>query len=357
MTIEAARFHAAGDIRIEQVPGPEGNLGARDVLVRPRWCGICGTDLHEYLAGPIVTPAKEHPLTGAKLPQILGHEFSADVIATGSEVTSVEAGDRVAIMPLIFCGECEYCRRGLDPLCTRMGAVGLSWTWGGMADEAVVGEAQVLRLPAEVSYEQGALIEPGAVAMYGVQRGRVGSGDSVLITGIGPIGALTVLACRASGAEEIFVVEPNAKRAARAEELGADIVLDPTAYDAVAEVIERTNGRGVDVALECSGSEGGLRACLGATKARGVVSQVGLHTKDAAIDVMDLAEREIDLVGVWCFAVHDFSKVARQVASGSYPVEQIVTSKIRLQDVVPKGFDALVDPAGNELKILVSPEN
>jgi (R,R)-butanediol dehydrogenase/meso-butanediol dehydrogenase/diacetyl reductase len=110
--VRAARFHGRGDIRIEDVPTPSIH-SSDDVLVEVLFCGICGTDLHEYVAGPIVTPTTPHPLTGVTLPQVLGHEFSARVVEVGSEVTDVRVGDRVAIMPAIVCGRCYYCRRGL----------------------------------------------------------------------------------------------------------------------------------------------------------------------------------------------------------------------------------------------------
>jgi (R,R)-butanediol dehydrogenase/meso-butanediol dehydrogenase/diacetyl reductase len=354
--MRAARFHGVKDIRVEDVPEPNGDLGPRQVLLRPRWCGICGTDLHEYIAGPIVTPATPHPLTGAQLPQILGHEFSADVESVGSEVSSVRQGDRVSIMPLAFCGDCHYCRRGRNHLCTRMGCVGLSWDWGGFASLAVVEEYQVSRLPDNLSEEQGALVEPAAVVAYGVSRGGVRPGDSVLVTGAGPIGALTVLAARAAGAGQVFLSEPNRRRAQRAESLGADAVLDPTSADVVEEVRDRTGGLGVDVALECAGSEPALQTCLGATRTRGTVAQVGLHVKPASLDAMDLAEREITLVGTWAYPVHDWPRIMRQVSSGAFPVERVVTSKIPLAEVVSRGFEALVDPEGDEIKVLVEPE-
>src|SRR6476620_11442548 len=101
--MRALRFHTAGDLRVENVAAPD-PPGPTEVTVAPHWCGICGTDLHEYLSGPIVTPSVPHPLTGATLPQILGHEFSAEVVAVGSTVTQVNVGDRVSVMPLIYCG-------------------------------------------------------------------------------------------------------------------------------------------------------------------------------------------------------------------------------------------------------------
>jgi (R,R)-butanediol dehydrogenase/meso-butanediol dehydrogenase/diacetyl reductase len=353
--MRAARFHAARDIRIEEVAEPDGSLALRQILVRPRWCGICGTDLHEYLAGPIVTPAQPHPLTGATLPQILGHEFAGDVESVGSEITHAAPGDLVSIMPLAYCGECYFCRRGLNHLCRRMGCVGLSWDWGGLASLAVVEDYQAWPLPDSLSYEQGAVIEPAAVADYGVSRGAVQAGDRVLVTGAGPIGALTVLAAKAAGAGEVYLSEPNQRRARRAESLGAAAIFDPTSSDVVGEVHERTEGLGVDVALECAGNEAALTACLGATRARGNVAQVGLHVTPASIDGMQLAERELSLIGTWAYSVHEWPRITSQIASGKFPVERVVSRHIPLEGTVSDGFEALVDPAGDHIKILVEP--
>ena len=206
--MRALRFHAARDLRIEDVAEP-GPPGPTQVTVAPRWCGICGTDLHEYTSGPIVTPSEPHALTGATLPQILGHEFSAEVVAIGSAVNRVEVGDRIAVMPLIYCGRCDYCRRGLQHLCVTMACTGLSADWGGVADLANLEEYQVFRIPDSVSDEQGALIEPCAVAAYGVSRGPVRPGDSVLIAGGGPIGAFAALCAAAAGAGAVYMTEPN----------------------------------------------------------------------------------------------------------------------------------------------------
>src|SRR5713101_7217234 len=216
--VRALRFHAARDLRIEEVTEPSAPA-AGEVVVRVATCGICGTDLHEYSAGPIVTPVEPHPLTGAQNPQILGHEFAGAVVAIGSGVTSVVEGDRVAIMPLAYCGHCAYCRRGLQHLCATMACVGLSHAWGGMAELATVAEYQVVRLPDSVTYRQGALIEPTAVAAYGVERAGVAPGDRVLVTGAGPIGALAALCAHAAGASTVYVSEPNPARRKRAETL------------------------------------------------------------------------------------------------------------------------------------------
>ncbi|MBS1844840.1 MAG: 2,3-butanediol dehydrogenase [Actinobacteria bacterium] len=351
--MKAARYHGVMDIRVEEVEEPTGDLGPTQVLIRPRWCGICGTDLHEYVAGPIVTPVDPHPLTGAQLPQILGHELSADVVAVGSEVTNVAPGDRISVMPLVFCGTCYFCRRGLNHLCQTMGCFGLSWDWGGLAGLGVVESYQAWRLPDEVSYEQGALVEPAAVAEWGVAQGGVRPGDRVLVTGAGPIGALAVLAARAAGAGDVYLSEPNERRARRASDLGATEVLDPRGTDVVAELRERTEGVGVDVAIECSGNEAALRTCLGAVRTHGTVVQVGLHVKDAGLDMMEVSERELTLKGTWCYSVHEWPRIMAMIASGAFPVERAVSARTSLDHTVEAGFDPLIDPQGDQIKILV----
>ncbi|HBB38736.1 MAG TPA: zinc-binding dehydrogenase, partial [Candidatus Aquiluna sp.] len=197
--MKAAVFHGAKDIRVEQIAEP-GDLGPGDVRLKPHYCGICGTDLHEYAMGPIVIPSKPHALNGSVLPQVLGHEFSAEILEVGSQVKDLAVGDRVSVMPLLFCGNCYYCRRGLNHLCQSMACVGLSFQWGGIAEQAVVPATHVNKLHDNMSMRAGALVEPTAVAAYGVDRAGVRPGDTVLITGAGPIGALASIYAEHLGA-------------------------------------------------------------------------------------------------------------------------------------------------------------
>jgi len=350
--MRAVRYHAARDIRVEDVAEPE-RLSPHELLVRPRFCGICGTDLHEYVAGPIVTPTEPHPLTGALNPQILGHEFSADVLEVGDAVRSAKPGDRVAIMPLIFCGHCYFCLRGLNHLCTTMACVGLSWAWGGLGELAVVADYQVAVLPDQLTYEQGALIEPAAVAEYGVQRGGVRPGDSVLIAGAGPIGALAVLAAQAAGAGAVYLSEPNRVRARAAAHLGATEIFDPAQMSVPQELKERTGGIGVDVAIECAGNARALDDCIMATRRAGTVVQTGLHVGPAEVRPMVWAQNDLTIAGTWCYRVYDWQRIAALIQSGAFPVERVITSQIEMDATVQEGFDVLIDPAGSALKILV----
>jgi (R,R)-butanediol dehydrogenase/meso-butanediol dehydrogenase/diacetyl reductase len=354
--MKAVRFHAAKDIRVEDVPPPSERLGAHDVLIKPLVTGICGTDLHEYIAGPIVTPQKPHVYTGATNPQILGHEFSAVVADKGSDVSNVKIGDRVSIQPLISPRDDYYGRRGLYHLSEKMGCVGLSWAWGGMSELAVVNDYNVAVIPKGVSDVQAAMIEPAAVAVYAADRGGVTSGSTVLISGLGPIGALTLLAVRAAGAAVIFVSEPNAYRRNLAKQLMPDaICLDPTKEDVPVFIKAHTEEAvGVDVAIECVGLEASLNCCAASVRRQGKVVQTGLHMKPAAINAMLWALKDITVEATWCYPVQSWPRIIRMVEAGLLPVEKICTAQIAADDVVEKGFDALLDKSVNHMKILVT---
>jgi (R,R)-butanediol dehydrogenase/meso-butanediol dehydrogenase/diacetyl reductase len=349
--MRALRYHAARDLRIEDVDEPPAPRRG-EVVVQVATCGICGTDLHEYVAGPIVTPVEPHPLTGAQNPQILGHEFAGDVVAVGEAVTTVAEGDRVAIMPLAYCGTCAYCRRGLQHLCATMGCVGLSHAWGGMGELATVAEYQVVRLPESVDHRQGALIEPTAVAAYGVERGGVAPGDTVLITGAGPIGALAALCAHAAGASSVYVSEPNPARRARADALGVATVLDPAAVDVPELLHEETGGLGVDVAIECSGHPNGFDAGIRSLRRRGTLAQTGLFVGEASVEPMLWSLNDLTIVGTWCYWVYDFDRIAAQIGAGSLPVERVVTSSVGL-DEAPDAFARLASGGADEIKVLV----
>ncbi|HET7399081.1 MAG TPA: alcohol dehydrogenase catalytic domain-containing protein [Intrasporangium sp.] len=350
--MRAARYYGKQDLRVEDVVTPEVREDD-DVLLQVAYCGICGTDLHEYAVGPIVTPTSPHPLTGATLPQTMGHEFSARVAAVGAGVRDVVVGDRVAVMPAIICGRCRYCRRGQGHLCVQFACTGLSAETGGLAEYALVKEYQVAKLPDEVSDLEGAVIEPAAVAAYGVDRAGVTGGDIVLVTGAGPIGILSAMYASAVGASAVVISEPNPNRSRLAASLDIGHVVDPTTGELDELVGRLTGGDGVDLAIECSGSTPGLASCVTQTRRRASIVQTGLHTKPATLDAMALSEKDLTLYGSWCWWMTDWPRIIRMVASGQYPVGKAVTSQIPLDDVVTQGFDTLIDPQGDQLKVLV----
>src|SRR5690349_13123606 len=233
-----------------------------------------------------------------------------------------------------------------------MRCVGLTWAWGGMGEYAVVNDYNVAVLPKGVSDIQGAMIEPAAVAVYAADRGGVRSGSTVLVSGVGPIGALTLLAVKAAGAGQIFVSEPNVFRRKMAKDLvPSAIILDPVTEN-VTEVIrsQTEEGVGVDVAIECVGLEASLNTCATSVRRQGKVVQTGLHMKPAAIDAMLWALKDITLEATWCYPVQCWPRIIRMVEAGIFPIEKIVTANISSDHVVKQGFDALLDKSVNHMK-------
>ncbi len=354
--MRALRFHQARELSVEKVPEP-GPPGPGEVLLRPVMCGICGTDLHEYTDGPIVTPARPHPLTGAELPQIMGHEFSAVVVGAGDGVAHVREGDLCTVMPLISCGRCPECLVGRNHLCRTMACTGLSSAWGGLAELAIVSAGQVVPVAESVTPQQAALIEPAAVAAYGVDRGRLQPGQTVLITGAGPIGSLAAMYALAGGARRVIVSEPDPVRRQRAAGLGVGlgevVTADPAAGPVTELIADLTGGLGADLAVECAGHESALNLCLDAVRPAGTVVQTALHIRPAAIRAETLALKDLSLIGTWCYPVQDFPRIVGLVASGRLPAERVISSVVPLESAVSGGFEPLVTRGSGEVKVLI----
>jgi (R,R)-butanediol dehydrogenase/meso-butanediol dehydrogenase/diacetyl reductase len=335
--VRALRFHAARDLRLEEVEGPR-RPTRREVLIAPVLCGICGTDTHEYADGPLLTTVDPHPLTGARIPQILGHELSALVVEVGPEVDSVVAGDRVSVMPLLSCGACAACRHGREHMCRLRAAVGLRHPWGGMGELALVDADQVFRMPESLTWVQGAMIEPAAVSWSAVKTAEVGAGDRVLVTGAGPIGALAAVAAAAAGAW-ILVSEPSP-------------VIDPRAVDVV-ETCRAWSPDGVDVAIECSGQVPAIQASLAALRPGGRVVQTGVPVRPAEIDLARLMLSGLSMVGSVGYSIRCWPELMAEVAAGALPIDQVMTGRVAMQDAVEQGFERLLDPDGDQIKILI----
>jgi len=353
--MKALRFHAAKNLKIEDIANPS-EPGPDEVVVTNRFTGICGTDLHEYAYGPIFVPKEPHPLTGVSGPQVLGHEYGGVVSKVGRDVKHVKEGDRVSVQPFITprAGD-YYTDRGTFQLSDLMALAGLSWVGGGMAEKSLLKGYNVYAVPTELADQDAALVEPTAVAVYACDRGGVKQGDAVLVTGAGPIGILTLLAARAAGAVQLFVSDPNATRLGIAKSILPDLVtINPTEQN-VGEVLRASTegGAGADVALECVGNTLALQSCVDAVRKQGVVVQVGLHKGEAPINWFNVVYKDIDIRGSWAYPGHIWPRVMRLIASGQIPARKVVTKTVSLDDAITEGFDALLDPAGKHLKILI----
>jgi (R,R)-butanediol dehydrogenase/meso-butanediol dehydrogenase/diacetyl reductase len=347
--MRALRFHSAKDVHLDEVPTPPAPIGTQ-VLIAPMVTGICGSDVHEYADGPILTSVTPHPVTGGHLPQILGHEFAGTVVDVGPDVSSVSPGARISVMPLISCGDCAACLDGQEQFCDLRGVVGVRHPWGGMADLALIDEAQANPIPDALTWEQGALIEPAAVSWSAVQVGAVAPGQTVLVTGAGPIGALAALAAASAGAE-VLISEPSPSRARLAEGLGFPVI-DPRDGDVAAQCRERF-GEGVHVAIECSGQEVAIRDALAALRPGGRVVQTGVPPALTTLELRSLMMRGLSIVGSVGYPLRCWPTVIEEVVSGRYPVERVISGKVTLDTAVRLGFDRMLDPDGGAVKVLI----
>jgi (R,R)-butanediol dehydrogenase/meso-butanediol dehydrogenase/diacetyl reductase len=352
--MKAVRWYAPRDLRIEEVDEPV--IATPDeVIIAVKRAGICGTDLHDYIGPPKSIPVDTpHPLTGHKAPVIMGHEFAGDVTAVGSEVDHVKVGDRVCVMPLHRCGKCYFCQRGLYHLCVMQAGTGLQWYWGAFADYCKVHSYNVIKIPDNMTYEQGALVEPAALAMYALDRANFKAGDTVFIAGGGPTAVLDLLCLKAFGAGDVYMSEIQPGRLKRLKAYGATEVFDGSKDNIEEALKDFTGGVGVDIAIDCTGAETGINDCFNVLRNRGMYVQSGLATGEIKVRPWDWALKDLNMCGLWCYNTYDFPKVIKCIANGTIPVEKVVTRTIMIDEIVDEGFEVLAfDKAGKELKIQV----
>lgn len=349
--MKALRWHNAKDIRLENIEEPVAKKD--EVKLKVEWCGICGSDLHEYTAGPIVIPLDSpHPLSGEQAPVVLGHEFSGQVVEVGEGVTNVQVGDRVTVEPIYACEECEPCKQGKYNLCEKMGFYGLAGGGGGFSEYASVPKHMLHKLPETVSYEQGAFVEPAAVALHAVKESKFQVGDKAAVFGTGPIGLLVIEALKAVGATEIYAVELSEQRRQKAEELGA-IAIDPANGDVVEQIQKLSNG-GVDVAYEVTGVPPVLIQAIHSTKFNGETMIVSIFETEVSIHPLDILMKERTISGI--IGYRDvFPAVIELMSRGYFDADKLVTKRIKLDDVISEGFETLLNEK-DQIKILVKAE-
>jgi (R,R)-butanediol dehydrogenase/meso-butanediol dehydrogenase/diacetyl reductase len=349
--VKALRWHARHDVRLDSVPEP--TAGPGEVVVAVGVCGICGSDLHEYLDGPLYIPTAPHPLTGVAPPVTLGHEFAGRVIGVGRDVDRVRAGDRVAVNPCLLCGTCAWCRRGQLNHCARLASLGLSRD-GAFAPLVAAPASGCHVLPAELGDDEGAFVEPLAVAVHAVRRARLSPGARVVVIGAGPIGLLLLQVLRARGAGWVAVVEPRAERRRLAHELGADHVLDPAAGDPARAVAERTAEDRAELTFECVGSAPAFASAVRVTGKGGRIVLVGLVPATVPVNLLQLLAHEKEIVGSSAY-VDEFPEAIALLAGGQVRVAPLVTARVPLEDALDRGLEALRRPEAGHVKILVRP--
>ena len=319
---------------IREVPDPTPQAG--EIVIRVGRCGICGSDLH----------MTEDAAYGKGPGEVLGHEFAGEVVALGPGATGVDEGDIVSVIPLMGCGECESCQRGELAWCSRFGLQG-----GGYAEYAVTRPNQCVKLPKTASLADGAIIEPLAVALHGVNLAGIRSGDRVLVLGAGPIGLAVAFWARRHGAGRVVVQDINRHQEARAMAMGAHaFVAEPA--DPVGSA-ERALGGKADIVFECVGVPGLIAQAVDQVRNRGTILLLGLCTRPDTFNSFAMLSKELRLVTSAFFTRGEYEAALDALDRGAAEPRALVTGTLSL-DEVPEGFEALKRRT-HQCKVLIAP--
>ncbi|MDL5363375.1 NAD(P)-dependent alcohol dehydrogenase [Halalkalicoccus sp. NIPERK01] len=323
-----------GEFQIEErerpAPGPD------EVLVRIRDVGICGSDVHYYEHGRIGDYVVEGPL-------VLGHESAGEIVETGEAVTGLAVGDRVTLEPGVPCRRCAHCKRGDYHLCESVTFMATPPHDGAFTEYVSWPADYAYKLPENVSTRAGALCEPLSVGIHACRRGNVGTGDTVLITGAGPIGLLTMEAARAAGATDILITDVVAEKLEFAKQRGADYAIDVSSTDLTPAVDEATDGIGADVVIEASGAEPSIQSTLDGVRRGGTIVFVGLASEaEIPLDVIDIIDNELDVHGSFRYK-NTYPAAVDLLADEVVDVEGIIDFETGLESV-DEAFQRSMEP-------------
>lgn len=283
--MKSAVFYGKHDLRVENSPMPK--VDPEDILIQVKACGICGTDVHIYegdKGAAEVTP-----------PTILGHEFSGVIAEVGSNVTKYKVGDRVCIDPNCYCGKCDFCRNGIAHYCTDMIGYGTTVN-GGFAEYCSVNQRQVYKLGDNTTFEQGAMTEPVACCLHGMDMCNIHPGSNVVVIGGGMIGLLMLQLSKLAGAARVALLEPVESKRVVAKKLGADILIDPI-NENVEEELKKAGMIWVNTVIECVGKTATIQQAIDIVGNKGTVMMFGLTKPDDTIAVkpFQIFQKEIEL--------------------------------------------------------------
>lgn len=320
-------LHAQGDLRLENLPVPE--PGPNEVLLQMHSVGICGSDVHYWQHGRI----GDFVLTK---PMVLGHEASGTVVKVGSAVKHLKEGDRVAIEPGVPREMDEFFKSGQYNLSPTIFFCATPPDDGNLCRYYKHSANFCYKLPDNVTFEEGALIEPLSVGIHACRRGGVRLGSTVLICGAGPIGLVTLLAAKAMGASQVIITDLSPDRLSKAKELGADFQLTVKRADSpqqLAKSVEDMLGAQADVTIECTGAESCVQTAIYATRSGGVVVLVGHGPEMVTIPLINAATREVDIRGVFRYC-NTWPMAISMLASGKVNVKPLVTHRFPLEQAL-----------------------
>jgi L-iditol 2-dehydrogenase len=332
-------------LEIVELPRPE--MGPGEVLVQVAACGICGSDVHGYDGS-----------SGRRIPPlVMGHEAAGTVAAVGAGVSGYKAGDRVTFDSTVYCGACEFCRRGEMNLCDNRQVIGVSCgdyrRHGAFAEFVVIPSRILYHLPADFAFSEAAMLEAVSVALHAVRVSEARQGDTALVIGAGMIGLLTLQAARAAGAGRVLIADVDATRLKLARELGADESVLVSGANLINDVMKVTGGRGVDVSYEAVGRNETVSAAIDVTRKGGTVTLIGNIKPEVTLPLQKVVSRQLRLQGS-CASSGEYPQAIEMIADGRIKVKPLITAVATL-DEGPRWFERLHAGEPNLMKVVLTP--
>lgn len=344
-------LQSPNNVSFEDRPIPSLESDPYSVLVRVTHTGICGSDVHYWLHGRIGHFVVEKPM-------VLGHESAGVVVETGSMVTTLKKGDRVAMEPGVPCRRCERCKEGKYNLCFDMAFAATPPYDGTLAAFYRLPEDFCYKLPDDMSLEEGALVEPLAVAVHIVKQSNMKHGDSVVVFGVGPVGLLCCAVAQALGASQVIAVDIQKSRLEFARGFAATSTYESqkvsAAENATNLIAENDLGRGADVAIDASGAEPSVQTAMHALRIGGSYVQGGMGKDEITFPILAACTKELTIRGSFRYGSGDYKLAVQLIATGQVDVKKLISRKVKFEDAEQAFLDV---KAGKGIKILIEGPN
>lgn len=339
--MKALVYEGPKKIIIKQVDDPIPYKG--ELLIKVKTTGICGSDVHGYLG-----------ITGRRTPpMIMGHEFSGDISEIGKGVTKFDVGDRVTVQPIVFCGNCEYCKQGLTNLCSKKKFYGAMDTNGSMAEYICVPQKLIYKLPDSVSYLEGAMIEPLSVAYRAVKQVSNIEGENVFIVGAGTIGLLILQVAKSKNPSKIFITDINENRLDLAKKMGVDFAINPI-KDNLKGIIDReTKNEGMDIAFEVVGISATVQQAMSVLKRKGTCIWVGNSEKMVNLNMQEIVTKELNITGTYSYTHKEFEDSIKFLVEQDLDLDSMISKVVPLEKG-PLMFKELSEGEGKLIKVILT---
>jgi L-iditol 2-dehydrogenase len=330
-----------GMIEFRNVPAPE--INAEEVLIEMKRIGVCGSDIHVYHG--------KHPYTS--YPVVQGHEVAGVIVKLGAKVAGFKPGDKVTIQPQVCCGRCYSCRHGKYHICDDLKVMGFQTT-GAASEYFAVAAAKVVKLPDEMSFDAGAMIEPLAVAVHALGRAGMNlKGLNVLVLGAGPIGNLVAQAARGMGAAAVMITDISGYRLGIAESCGIDYCLNPEQQNLGTMLADQFGADKADLILECVGANPTMNQAIEYARKGSSLIVVGVFGDRANLDMGLVQDRELQLIGTLMYQEQDYLQAIELVKEGQVRLEPLITNHFPFQDY-QKAYEFIEDRKDRTMKVIIA---